>query len=676
MYNLTAKDALNPLSENLTNKYQHLLELSYAVPVGVVLADLSGQVQLMNGAMVNYLAQVGANVGLSSRLSNLYDALSHVLPDLQQHVMDSPLEHGVIINHQEVVFERDSHLFVASFQIRKLDSTRILMVMSDITTEAKAKREALYHQTRLAEVVKAVRMGLWEYNLGTGLLSVDNEYLAILGYGPHELQLDTAKSFDDLVHPDDLPELRAVWQEHISGQSTVQESEYEYRMRHKDGHWLWVLTRSCYAQPEISGGMLRTYGVQIDISERKKLQFEQQALIVEQQATEALQASKSQFLAGMSHELRTPLHGIKSMAHFLTREQVSDKDRVEFAQTILSSAKILATLLDDLFDMSQINAQNMQLRPETCDIHALLRQLVVLFTPIAQHKSIDLCADWHGPIGQLYRVDANRLRQMLTNLIGNAVKFTPAGFVHIHGKVLERHGNAAILEFSVKDSGVGIAEGKQAALFNALNDGTGLGLSIVKGLANRMGGSAGVASAEGQGACFWFQIHVVVENASELLTSNEVTSPLPTWQPNRAVVAEELGTNDVAAPPTAGTALVVDDNPINQKVLAQFLKEIDVPVLCVQDGLEAVNVIKQGMRPPFVVMDIQMPVMDGLEATRQIRQWEALQGLPRTPIIGLTAAAVLGFRDDGMQSGMDEVLFKPVDLDQLESTIERFSRLN
>lgn len=170
MYNLTAKDALNPLSENLTNKYKHLLELSYAVPAGVVLADLSGQVQLINGAMVNYLAQVGANVGQSSRLSNLYDALSHVLPDLQQHVMDSPLEHGVIINYQEVVFERDSHLFVASFQIRKLDPTRVLMVMSDITTEARAKHEAIYHQTRLAELVKAVRVGLWEYNLGTGLL--------------------------------------------------------------------------------------------------------------------------------------------------------------------------------------------------------------------------------------------------------------------------------------------------------------------------------------------------------------------------------------------------------------------------------------------------------------------------------------------------------------------------
>jgi signal transduction histidine kinase/CheY-like chemotaxis protein len=415
----------------------------------------------------------------------------------------------------------------------------------------------------------------------------------------------------------------------------------------------------------------------VNISEQKAKEL---VLNAAKAAADKANLAKSEFLATMSHELRTPLNGMLGMAQLLAREGVAEEDRIDFAKTIISSGRVLGVLLGDLLDLSQMDANKLQLRPELCHVGDLVHELVLLFTPVAQEKGLAMDATWLGPADRYYRVDAIRLRQMMTNLISNAIKFTPSGFVRIQAQEVECVGAEAVLEFSVQDSGVGIALDKQDQLFTKFSQiennaahfsvGSGLGLSIVKGLAHRMGGQAGVESQLGQGSRFWFQIQVVVEQEAGKETLSGSLSNGP-WMDHLALgaVMPVLHATAEVVDGAGAVALVVDDNPINQKVIAQFLKEIDISALCVVNGREAVDAIHHGLKPRFILMDVQMPVMDGLEATRQIREWEMVQALPRTPIIGLTAGAADGDKGKCLESGMDDVLFKPVDLDQLETMI-------
>jgi hypothetical protein len=250
----------------------------------------------------------------------------------------------------------------------------------------------------------------------------------------------------------------------------------------------------------------------------------------------------------------------------------------------------LAVLLGDLLDLSQLDTNKLVLRPALCDVGHLLREQALLFTPAAEQKGLEISVEWQGPAGQLYRLDAVRLSQMLINLISNALKFTPAGFIRVKAFELERTGAEAILEFSVQDSGVGIPADKQDMLFKRFSQieneaahfsqGTGLGLSIVKSLALRMGGGVGVESMLGQGARFWFQIKAVTTQATSahiqpLITpALNMSAVLPLDHVNPANDAGPICFNehDMSA-----QALAVDDNPINQKVMARFLNEIELP---------------------------------------------------------------------------------------------------
>lgn len=272
----------------------------------------------------------------------------------------------------------------------------------------------------------------------------------------------------------------------------------------------------------------------------------------------------------------------------------------------------------------------------------------------------------------------------MSNLISNAIKFTSEGVVRIEAHELERSGGEAILEFAVQDSGVGIPLEKQHLLFkrfsqienNAVHfsQGAGLGLSIVHGLAKRMGGEVGFTSQEGQGSRFWFRIQVVVIEQSQgsgLLVEKETEKRVAASQ-DPVVQVSLVPVRSQSTGYVDSVTLVVEDNPINQKVIARFLSEIDMPALCVGNGQEAVHAMQRGMRPKVILMDVQMPVMNGLEATRLIREWEKSHGIGRTVIIGLTAGASDGDRSKCLDSGMDDVLFKPVDLDELEAKILSF----
>ena len=256
---------------------------------------------------------------------------------------------------------------------------------------------------------------------------------------------------------------------------------------------------------------------------------------------------------------------------------------------------------------------------------------------------------------------------MLSNLVSNALKFTASGFVRVAACEMDRQFQHAVLEFSVSDSGIGLTHEQQARLFRPFSQadssttrqfgGTGLGLSIVSRLAQLMGGEVGIDSQPGQGARFWFRIRVAIQ--TEAQESRQITA-----------VSEVVPVKNVA-----GTVLIAEDNPVNRMVITAMLGELacsGLTVTIVEDGQQALDFITQGGVPDLVLMDVQMPVMGGLEATEKIRSWEAEHGQPHTTIVALTANAFEEDRQKCLAAGMDDFLVKPLDLQKLQGTLIRW----
>jgi signal transduction histidine kinase/ActR/RegA family two-component response regulator len=382
---------------------------------------------------------------------------------------------------------------------------------------------------------------------------------------------------------------------------------------------------------------------------------------------ESANHAKSQFLATMSHEIRTPLNGVLGMAELLLTPHLDDPVRQDYARTILVSGNILLTLINDILDLSKVEAGKMELSLSVFAPAQVLADSVTLFGEMAAQKQLRLEAEWTGPAGRCYRGDPMRLRQMLSNLIHNAIKFTDRGAIRIEAAELERDRDTAVLQFLVIDSGIGIAEDMRAHLFQPFHQldgsasrpyaGTGLGLSIVRSLAQLMGGDIGIAGGKGSGSRFWFTVRC--EPAPDL-----------EQRPDRSGAEETPGLPVV--PSSRHRILLVEDNPINRKVVVALLTKQGYQVRSVENGQEALDAVTQGEPADLVLMDCQMPVMNGFESTEAIRRWEREQGVARLPIVALTAGAFAEDREHCFASGMDDFLTKPVDVALLSSVMEKW----
>lgn len=389
-------------------------------------------------------------------------------------------------------------------------------------------------------------------------------------------------------------------------------------------------------------------------------------LLALKQQAETANTEKSRFLATMSHEIRTPLNGVLGMAQLLLMEEVSEVERHEYARTIMSSGQILLALLNDILDLSKIEAGKFELQNEVFSPQQILEETASLFAQLAQAKGLALDSAWLGPADRRYRGDPIRLRQILSNLVGNAIKFSHQGFVRIEADQIESPGHKAMLEFSVTDSGIGIPTDKQALLFRPFTQadtsttrqfgGTGLGLSITRNLARMMGGEAGVSSEVGKGSRFWFRIPATLQPDNQ--ESRKTPRPAPIV-PREALLR------------ASGHVLVAEDNATNRKVVEGLLNKLGLRSVSVRNGQEAVELITGGQRPDAVLMDVQMPVMDGLTATEHIRRWERENRRARLPIIALTGGAFEEDRQRCLSAGMDDFLTKPLKFNQLSSVLAK-----
>ncbi len=477
----------------------------------------------------------------------------------------------------------------------------------------------------------------------------------------------------DITHPDDREAVTTHMREHDAIQTHRQLS---FRIVLPDGEVRW-LEHACQPVFGAQGEFLGNRASNRDITERK---HGEAALIEATRKAEAANLAKSRFLATMSHEIRTPMNGILGMAQLLMMPNLSAVQQRDYARTILTSGQTLLMLLNDILDLSKIEAGKFQLDDTVFEPGAVLHETSLLFSGAAQAKQLQLAFDWQGPPAQRYMADAYRLRQMLSNLVGNAIKFTPQGRVRLGGSQIEGTAESALLEFFVSDTGVGIAADKLDLLFRPFSQadssttrefgGSGLGLSIVSNLARAMGGEVGVSSEPGMGSRFWFRVRArLVQQGDEVRHSPRLAAMDADGR-----ARADAGLAPLAMPGLSGRVLVVEDNPVNCMVIESLLNQLGLTVALANDGkqgLQAITGAGPDSLPDVIFMDLQMPVMDGYTAAQHIRQWEADNARARLPIIALTADAFEEDRQHCLAVGMDDFLTKPVSVQALQAALQR-----
>jgi PAS domain S-box-containing protein len=662
-----------------------------------------------------------------------------------------------------------------------------IAIRTDITASKLAELELARERVALANIIEGTNVGTWEWNIETGQTRFNERWAEMVGCTLEELHPTTIETWSALVHPEDRSRAAVLLEAHLDDASTAYECEM--RVRHADGHWVWVLDRGkLFSRSDDDARPRWMSGTRMDISKRKQAEadvqrsstllrgaiealddgfvlfdaddrfvmcnqrhrqmhprtahmmepgarFEDLVLagaegehyaasigridewvaeriathrmresklnltlsdgrvvrVVQRkmaddhtvsvrtditelvQATEAAREAskaKGQFLATMSHEIRTPMNAILGMLALLRRTEL-DPRQADYAAKTEGAAKSLLGLLNDILDFSKADAGKLILDPQPFTMEQLLSDVMVILTANAGSKPVALRLEIDPAVPPWLVGDAMRLKQVLVNLGGNAVKFTAQGEVVVSIDVLQLRDESgdkmASLEFAVRDTGIGIAPENQSRIFSGFTQaessitrrfgGTGLGVAISQRLVAAMGGSLQLESALNQGSRFHFQIALPVADAGR---EPQVRRD-PVVTPQGETLHRLSGIR----------ILIAEDNINNQQVARELLEYEGAVVQIANNGQEALDALVAA-KPAFdvVLMDLQMPVMDGLTATRRVR---AELAMPDLPIVAMTANAMASDRDDCLAAGMNEHVGKPFDVDELVAVVRRLT---
>ncbi len=572
-------------------------------------------------------------------------AVSGLTPDEVLRTLPSLLAQ---VNSTYALMEQDLAHSRHSLEMRSAELTQ-----ANQRLQEEARQQLKESEERLALAVQGSNIGLWDWDLQTDEVYFSAEWAAMLGYAVHDLA-PTASTLVGLLHPDDgkrFGQALGVYFEH----DTTEMYRDDVRLRCKDGSYKWVEFKGRIVQCAPDGQPLRATGVSLDISARKAWE---QGVADARDAAEAASRAKGDFLANMSHEIRTPMNGILGLTQLCLSTTLDDEQR-GYLDMVHASARSLLTVINDVLDFSKIEARKLDIEAVVFHLPQVVRHAAAPLAHTAQERALSLLAEVDAELPPWRVGDPGRLRQVLLNLVGNAVKFTERGEVRLRvGWAPEASAPDAWrrLRFSVSDTGIGIAPEQLDSVFEAFSQadtsisrrfgGTGLGLSISARLIALMGGTLQVRSTVGQGSEFWFDLDLPVAAAPPLDES-------------------PLG----ADIPKGLRVLVAEDHPINQVVARKLLEFLGLAVTVVDNGRQAVEACA-AQRFDLVFMDIQMPELDGFAATRRIRAFE-LPLQRHTPIVAMTAHAMDGYRERCVSGGMDGYVTKPVDRQQLVQEMAR-----
>ena len=530
----------------------------------------------------------------------------------------------------------------------------------DITSRKKAERALRESEERYRRLFDSNPLPALVYDCEiTGILAVNEAVIRQYGYSREEM---LAMRLADFSPPEEVPALLRHF-------ATRQRSSVSgpWRHRRKDGSLFLAEVTSHEITFE---GRTARLSLIRDVTERQRVETEmaRNARELEEARRVAENAAKikSQFLATMSHEIRTPMNGVIGMTHLLLDTPLDGTQR-ECAETIRGSAESLLTIINDILDFSKIEAGKMTVELIPFHPRQALEEALDLLALQAKEKKLELRLDYDSSIPNELVGDAGRIRQIVLNLAGNAVKFTSQGEVVVRVTAVEAgpEGHGARLRFEVADTGPGIPESKRGLMFQSFTQadasttrrfgGTGLGLAISRQLVELMGGRIGVESVEGQGSTFWFELTLAGREPEEQPTAS------PPVEPDSAA-ADLINLRY--------RVLVAEDNVVNQRVAASILRKYGCRMDVAANGREAVDLWEK-LPYDLVLMDCQMPEMDGYEATAEIRRRES--GGRRTPIVAMTANVMQGDREECLTAGMDDYIAKPVSQQQLRNALLRWA---
>jgi len=561
---------------------------------------------------------------------------------------------GVILDHIVTNIRKDgSYCFLSLRETKILLPNRtygILVIVNDITERREIEIALRQSEEKYRSLVE---------NINEVIFSIDLEgkftYISPLIYqfASYDVEEIIGTPITDYIHPDDIESLMESFQKSLSGVS----EPFEFRVIDKNGNIKYVRTTSkLQYENETPSGL---YGVMIDITQAKE--FEEELKKAKEEAESAAKI-KSDFLATISHEIRTPMNGVIGMTNLLFNTEMNSEQR-EYVDTIKSSGELLLSLINDILDFSKIESGKLKLDNQPCNIRKCVDEVCNAFNITAKEKNLELKYFAGEEIPDSIITDSARLKQILSNLISNAIKYTERGKVTVSVTGTKLNKENIELKISVKDTGIGIPKESIHQLFQPFSQldssstrkfgGTGLGLIISKNLVEMMKGKIKVESKPGIGSDFYFTFVCKFSDDNNKLDFKK--------KPLNFHLADEIPLN----------ILLVEDNLINQKVTTRLLKRFGYTIDIAENGLKALEAVKK-KNYDLIFMDVQMPEMDGIEATKQIIRMFPEKSCPI--IIAMTAAVMKGDRERCLSAGMNDYIPKPVLPEVVQNAIEKWGK--
>jgi PAS domain S-box-containing protein len=545
----------------------------------------------------------------------------------------------------------------------------VIQVGMDITRRKMVEQALIQREAQLRSIVENAVEIIYTLTPEGMICYASPRWTHLMGHEGPDL---FGRSFVSFLHPAD----RAIFQSYFSdvAAGNLENRSIEFRLENREGQWRWYSTTLSVVKDK-QGRLKEFVGIAEDISERKQAEEE---LRKAKEAAEAAIRAKNEFLTNMSHEIRTPMTSILGFAELLL-ENLKRPEDIVAANTIKCSGEYLLRLINDILDLSKIEAGRLSTEQARCSPRELIDEVVSMMKLRAAAKGLPLILEFAGRIPQTIRTDPIRLRQILVNLIGNAVKFTEEGHVHVVVGVVENEQGEPLLECKIADTGIGISREQIDALFEPFTQGnttasrkhagTGLGLALSKRLASMMGGNIALTSVPGQGSTFTATVATGPLEGVPMLEIGPIHEERPSpLEMDRPPATAKL----------SGHILLVEDGLDNQRLVSMILRKAGAEVSIAVNGKDALKKVDEAQKrildegleiPPYAVilMDMQMPEMDGYEATWRLREMGY-----KAPIIALTAHAMFGDREKCLKAGCDEYLTKPIDREKLLSTIAQY----
>jgi PAS domain S-box-containing protein len=549
--------------------------------------------------------------------------------------------------------------------------------MKDITERQQAEESLREKEEQLQLALEGSGDGFWDWNIQTGEVYLSPRYLEMLGYEADELPPEL-NSWDRLIHPDDKPWAMETLNAHLADSSVPY--QFDYRLLTKSGEWKWIANYGKVVTRDENGAPLRMTGTHRDVSDKKLAEIQLQQAVL---SAEAANRTKSQFLANMSHELRTPLNGILGYAQILAADKNCTPQQKKGVSIIHQCGTHLLTLINDILDLSKIEAEKIELYREEFHFPSFLTSLSEIFQLKATEKSLTFIYLPRSELPTGIYADQKRLRQVLMNLLSNAVKFTDDGSVTFKVEVIgngelgmgtERQTTHNQIRFQVEDTGIGISPEQLEKIFLPFEqvgdksrhaEGTGLGLAITQKILALMGSNIFVESSPGVGSRFWFDLNVPVVSTSMQSILIKTTDTIIGYKPRKTEAA--LREDD-----KQWKILIVDDRWENCAVLISILEPIGFEVEQAANGQEGLEKALE-FKPDLILADLVMPVMDGYQMARQLRQYLEFQ---TTIIIAISANAFNVDRQNSLDAGCNDFLPKPIQAEDLLDKIQSYFNLS